>query len=145
MAKKITVKIKKVPLYPTRLGVIIGGNEKEVMQFLKKEGVPDYLRLDFDNFDALTITEGVCKDEKGEERFCIYVIFDPKNKKFTHGIIAHEVRHITNSILNRIGHVLDAENDETEAYLATWVADFVYYVINESGFLNNIEIVESDS
>lgn len=134
-------KIKKVPLYPTRLGVIVGGSEDEIMEALKSEGAPDYLQLDFDTFDALTITEGVCKDEKGAERFCIYVVFDPKNENFTHGVIAHEVRHVTSSILNRVGYRLDAENDEAEAYLAGWVANFIYSVIDEAGELGNIKIV----
>ena len=138
MSKKLYRKIKKVPLYPCRLGVLVCKSYKEVNKFLLSQGMPE--EFDFSEYVGSTITRGVVK-EKGKELFCIYIVLNPKEEGFTHGLISHEVRHATNAILEHIGQRLDPNNDEAEAYLSGWVADMVYNVLNLGGNIRKLKIV----
>jgi hypothetical protein len=138
MSDKFTVMVKKVPLYPCRLGVIVSNDEEEINKYLKGHEIP--YTLDLSESYGYCIGQGVYKDEKGKKWSCCWVIVPPNDEMFTHGLIAHEVRHATNSILDYIGHKLDAKNDEPEAYLSQWITDVVYKAIEESGNLGLVSV-----
>jgi len=133
--KREGVKVEQVPLYPCSFGVIVVDDFDNANNILKSQGLPD--DIDFDGYNALCI-RGTCYDEEGDLVSCIWVVFN--THYFTHSIIAHEVRHAVNYILNRIGHKLDAENDEPEAYLAGWDTNVVYRCISEAARLSDVRI-----
>lgn len=139
MAKKLDVKIIKVPLYPCRFGVIVSNGYKGVNKFLKSQGMSE--NIDFVDYDAVTITHGVTIGKNGRRLRCVYIVLNTRDRGFTHGVVAHEIRHATNAILQHIEQRLDPNNDEAEAYLAGWIADFVYSVIDMGNNIKNLKIV----
>lgn len=48
--------------------------------------------------------------------------------KLSPGLIAHEAKHILNSLFQDIGQKLDQENDEVEAYLLSWIVNRIWEV-----------------
>lgn len=131
-------KILKVPLYPCRLGVVVCSDEGKVNKYLESQGMD--FKLDFDSYYAACF-EGLWKNEKGEEFYCVYIVLNQEAELFTHGIVSHEVRHATNAIMQRIGHSLDAINDEPEAYLQQWITDAVYNVLSVGGHIDKLRIL----
>lgn len=53
-------------------------------------------------------------------------IFLPRNGKLSHGIIGHEVMHLTNFLMSRVGATPDLHNTEPHCYLCQWITDHVY-------------------
>jgi len=137
MGKELAIRIKKVPLYPCRLGILIEEGYNGMNKFLKSQGAKYY--LDFKDYIAAVLLHG-CIKKRGELYDCIYIVFNIEAGELTHGLIAHEVRHATNGVLNYIGQKLDAENDEVEAYLAQWVTKQVYKALKKGGYLKCIKL-----
>lgn len=97
----------KVPIYNTRLTIVISENLEGVSERFK-------LNTDLSEYSAITI------DEKDGS---IVVAFSDVNRIKD---IAHEVVHIKNYIFRNIHQKLDADNDEAEAYLTTWLFNYIY-------------------
>lgn len=130
--------IKKVPLYPCRLGIVISESEQEINKYFEEQGSGE---VNLRGVEAMTVTQGSCKTDNDEYRFCVYVIFNPK-ELFTHGVIGHEIAHAVNAIFERIGQRLDGDNDEAQAYLAGWVCDTVYSAIKSAGVYGQIQFID---
>lgn len=47
------------------------------------------------------------------------------------GEIAHESKHMVNAIFNKMGQKLDADNDEFECYLLTFICEEVQKLMNK--------------
>lgn len=47
-------------------------------------------------------------------------------KPYHHGLIAHEVLHITNHILNRVGMKYSEQSEEAYTYLAQYITEKIY-------------------
>lgn len=45
---------------------------------------------------------------------------------YTPGMLAHEIFHATNRILQRVNHPLNWETQEPHAYLLEWITDEIY-------------------
>ncbi len=59
------------------------------------------------------------------------LIFD--RRKITHGIIAHEIFHLTHNIMEFIGHELTNDAHEPHAYLCQEIAERVYGAMERWG------------
>ena len=129
--KKFYKKAFKVPLYPTMFCVVISKSDKKINKFFQSQGREKYSNLK--EYSAF-VDEGVINDNKR----CIYIVFRVFDEDFTHGLISHEVRHVTNKILDLIGHNVDLLNDEPEAYLSQWVTDSVYTCMKETGYISKL-------
>lgn len=97
----------KVPIYNTRLTIVISENLDGVSEKFK-------LNTDLSEYSAITI------DEKDGS---IVVAFSDVNRIKD---IVHEVVHIKNYIFRNIHQKLDVDNDEAEAYLTTWLFNYIY-------------------
>lgn len=51
----------------------------------------------------------------------------------TFGIVAHESKHVVNSVFEYIGMKLDPINDEAECYLLQWVVNHIHQAIHQDG------------
>jgi hypothetical protein len=109
----------RIPLYPCRLTVHIC--ERIDLSVAKAHKEPVEGKLE-DNA-ALTTS--------GSGRFHVY--FRPES--ISHGLIAHELFHITSGMLSHVGHKpIDGQN-EAEAYLCGWLADRIYKFLNKRDIL----------
>ena len=96
----ITKKIIKVPLYPSKLEIIIYDDIKEVEKYRpERKGYISFC----DNFPDGFIRLGICSDVGVS-------------------IIAHESHHAKNSVWSIIGYEPQKDNDEVDAYLIGWIA-----------------------
>lgn len=57
-----------------------------------------------------------------ESKDSIFLVFDTTKKDFDISVVVHEAVHASNYILEDIGHVSSAQNDEVNAYLTQWVS-----------------------
>ena len=53
------------------------------------------------------------------------------NKELDHGVIAHEMLHVTNRIMEKIGVEADNLNDEAYAYLLKFIIDVFYNTMDD--------------
>ena len=51
----------------------------------------------------------------------------------THGIIAHEIFHLTHRIMDDVRGKFDIDNQEPHAYLCEWLTTWVYFQLQEHG------------
>jgi hypothetical protein len=106
----------KISIYQQILHTIICNDvEKEIKKVNEKFYV-NHSRYDFSGYST--------SSEKHH-----LIILNKKHMKgsaFIIGTIAHEAFHITNSIFRRINIKPDANNDEAQAYLLTWIVEEVY-------------------
>lgn len=111
--------IKKIPLYPKRLVVVITDDFNESGKELK---------LSFTDRDldckALAFN-GYYKDHR-----CVYIFMRPENIN-SWGIWAHECLHCTNYIMEHVGIPADNDNDEAHAYLLTWMMDEIQKFVDK--------------
>lgn len=60
----------------------------------------------------------------------IFIVVDSSHEQFHPSILAHESVHGANMIFQLVGHELDTNNDEPQAYLVEWIFEkaweFVY-------------------
>jgi len=112
----------KIPLYHQYLQIIICDDaEKEIDQINKK------YPANIDRFEFSGYSEG-------RGKFNLIVL----NKKyltdepFTISTIAHEAFHITSFIMKRVGIHPDVNNDESQAYLLSFIVEEVYKLYKNS-------------
>jgi hypothetical protein len=119
------MKIKKikVPIYNTILTIVISKNLDGVSEKFN-------LKEDLSEYSAITIDE---KDGSVVVAFSdIYRIKD----------IAHEVVHIKNYIFRNINQKLDVDNDEAEAYLTTWLFNYIYKFFKKNKMKKHINEIK---
>lgn len=130
MGKKKYFKVnsKRVPIYVGKLVLVITNDKKKVRKMFPNvfyEGEEPY-------------GHSIEADFGGWRGFHVILNFDHSRAKVTHGIISHEVYHITSFIADRVGVLHDPDNDEPMAYLNGWIADQIYKWIDKQGFKVNI-------
>jgi hypothetical protein len=112
----------KVPLYFQYLYVIVSEDvEKEIDQIRK------VFNINTDRFDFAGYSECI-------DKFNVVVLNKKylKDENFAIGTIAHESFHITSFIMKRVGIHPDVNNDESQAYLLSWVVEEVYKEFKKS-------------
>jgi len=108
----------KTPLYGTEFTIVIYNSIEE---FNKKFKNWDF-SVNIEDFDGSIFERDGMK----------YMVFLAKDKGYpTPGIIAHESKHLVNSIFIDIGHDLDPHNDEPEAYLLSWIVNRTHELLNK--------------
>ena len=120
MSKYYHDKLLKIPIYDKSVRIVITNDEEKAS-------------------DNLHINNGLFAhaiEWKGEgSDYGLWIVFNfEANKKISYGVIAHEVFHITNYILDFIGVVPDFKNDEQQAYLIEWLTNKVIEFIKRKGF-----------
>lgn len=106
----------KIPLYGGRLHVII---QEDIDDLAEMYPSPD--RMDLSNWGAVTFWS--------DHRNQIYCAF--REGAITPGLVAHESLHVMNQVFIRIGYHPEADNDETGAYLISWIVNRITEVQNE--------------
>lgn len=108
-------------VYPRRLWVAVGGNEKDLMALFKvsngAELEPDICR------DCLAVTQSVMTNN--EHKYLGELIWFPTTKEMTTNNIAHESAHAALDIFGFVGCKVHYDNQEPIAYLVGWVADCI--------------------
>lgn len=66
--------------------------------------------------------------ERDPKHSCIYWIV-LKHESISHGLIAHEIVHLSNMIMEDRDIKPDYNNDESQAYLVEWLTESVYKVL----------------
>lgn len=81
-------------------------------------------RLFRDLFDALEDSDAITVSDpiSGEYVVC----FHEPNPEPTHGVIAHEIFHVSTDICDDLGIKLTVDNQEPIAYVMTYVLDALY-------------------
>jgi hypothetical protein len=106
----------KTPLYGTPFTIIIYNSEKEFNDKFKD-----------DIFDPPIYN---CDGAVFERKDQLYIVFSAEKKGYpTPGIIAHEAKHLVNSIFLDIGYDLDRYNDEPEDYLLGWIVNRIHEIL----------------
>lgn len=104
----------------------------------KKIRVPifnEVIRLYIGNVDKVAKAYN-CGDVSEYDAFCFrekgrYIaIF---RKKLKPSIIVHEATHLANMILTDIGHKIDGDNDEVQAYLLQWIFEQISGIYEKQG------------
>jgi hypothetical protein len=113
----------EIPLYRGNVIVVIDSNANEINKIIPsfKEQVV-YAHSYFDTF-------------KGCQGFYLILNFENEFRNIKHGVITHECIHITNMIAHSRGIEADLNNDEPLTYLAEWICDSVYEVINKNNLV----------
>ncbi|WP_028376013.1 hypothetical protein [Leeuwenhoekiella sp. MAR_2009_132] len=106
----------KTPLYGNQFTVILFKEEKEIYDNIKG----------FSHNRSLNDYDGCVFTSNGDT----YLALNISRKGFpTPGIIAHEAKHLVNSIFIDIGHELCRYNDEPEAYLLGWIVNRIHELL----------------
>lgn len=96
-----------IPIYNTILTIVISKNLDGVAEkFNLNTDLSKYSAITIDNLDGSLV-----------------VAFSDANRIKD---IVHEVVHIKNYIFKNINQKLDVDNDEAEAYLTTWLFNYIY-------------------
>jgi hypothetical protein len=74
-----------------------------------------------DNMQALTTNRGFAN-----------AVFLTRGK-IDHGVLAHEIYHVTNNIMEYISHELDTNHHEPHCYLCQYITQKVYNKLKEWG------------
>lgn len=101
----------KAPLYGCRIGFFVGGNDfvaRSIKNFRFHAPRGD------DGYEAFV---GFCRGKM------VLVI---GRKYLNHGVISHEVRHLTDEVMEHIGHTPGDTANEAAAYLNEWLTNWVY-------------------
>lgn len=105
----------------TKISVPIFGTRFYVVKYTDKSQLSEYIGTkDVSPLDAFVTY--INED--------IHVFFDV-NKTESHGIIAHEAKHIVNFIFKEINYLIDMDNDEVECYLLGWVVSEINKVLTQ--------------
>lgn len=110
-----------IPIYRGRLVVIISNTDVS------------HIIPNFDKTDD-TYAHSYLDNYKNREAVFCLLNFSNKNRKITHGVIAHEALHLANYMAIRRGIALDVDNDEPIAYLVEWITDRIYEVCKKYYF-----------
>lgn len=119
----------KIPLYSGRFLILF--SDKEI--YLRDEGYDDgedNFKVDFAH--CFFINE-ILENKKSYKAFMIAfnLGFDPDYNKITHGILAHELFHVTSMILEEHDIKLSHDSEEAFCYLNNWLTDETYKFIDE--------------
>lgn len=106
-----------IPIPNAQIKIMIGKRD-ELNEFLKKEYLSE---MDKSN----TARSLWFKDQN---RFFFLLRNDIK---LSHGIIAHEAKHLTNFIMEARSYKLSFKNDEPECYLLNYIVDKIYLIIKK--------------
>jgi hypothetical protein len=110
----------KINIYHTDLVVALGSELNDVYKVLKgKISKADFKELktyEFHEGKSIMFGSGAC---------LLYTKEEPTNKNYK-GILAHEIFHITEFIMSRIGIILTNETSEAYAYLIGHLTTEIY-------------------
>jgi hypothetical protein len=105
-----------IPVYDQWLYLIISEDvEKEITEIQKKYD-PNLDRFDFAGFSGASA---------GSNLLLLNIKYLP-SELLVVSTIAHEAFHISNYVFKRVGAKVDVDNDESQAYLISWLVEFVY-------------------
>jgi hypothetical protein len=107
-------------VYPRRLWVAVGGNEKDVKSLFRQ---PDGTELELDVDSSLAVTSCVMTNDRNN--YLGELVWFVSVKDLTASNIAHEAVHAAMDIFVDLGCRFDAFNQEPFAYLVGWVADCI--------------------
>ena len=106
----------KTPLYGTEFTILLYEKESEIYDHIK----------DFEYSRSLDDFDGCVFNCKGD----FYLALNTSRKGYpTPGIIAHEAKHLVNTIFVDVGVELDRYNDEPEAYLLGWIVNRIHELL----------------
>jgi hypothetical protein len=111
--KEYKYKMVLVPIYVGRVHIMITENFAAAQMKFFGDDSPKVLG-----------SEACVQESKGHNYF-VYM-----RPNITHGILAHEAKHIVNVIFKNCGVKLDVENDEPECFLLGWVVDELHRALN---------------
>lgn len=114
------VYVKSIPLYFGFIKVVFTNNFNKANEKLNLK-----IKEDMSCFGAFV------QGGRDEKKVSYYAAIFPK--KPTHSMIAHEVVHVVNWILEDRRVKLDPFNDEAQAYLTGWVTKHVYKAAAKAG------------
>lgn len=106
-----------IPIYKTKLALYITDDFKKIQKYYKVEFE------DNEDFYACTFHT---KDKDELNVYLIAINYDISKELLTHGMIAHEIFHVNNMIMDRIDMEPCNNNDECSAYLVEWLTNKVY-------------------
>lgn len=119
MAKKVSIRLLKVPLWPVDIWIIIGGDHNNVKTVALDKKCSMAVMVEIER-DKLTT-----KDARGGAYFCQDtgngILWFP-HKTIQSSTLAHEITHIVDGILEYIGADKEAE---ARAYTVDWLVTWV--------------------
>jgi hypothetical protein len=124
--KYFYLKEVEIPLYRGMLLIVLTDDINELQKH-----IPDFGGEDIYAHTLLV-------NWKEGEGFAIVLNFKNDYRKIYNGTITHEAIHATNFIMQERGFVADFSNDEPAAYLAEFVVDEIYILMNEHNFKASI-------
>jgi hypothetical protein len=106
----------EIPIYNTILYVQIGGNEKDIREYIASEGGIGFNPSEI-NVETLAITY--------ELSDCRYLIWfrDYRNTPKFIGVLAHEVYHFVHFMMRNIGQEPSEDSEESYAYLVGYTVE----------------------
>lgn len=117
--KYLHLKELEVPLYRGKLVIILTNDKAELQKY-----IPDFM-------DEEPYAHTWLVNWKGKQGFVIILNFNNSRRKIHHGTIAHEAIHATHFIAQERGIKADFLNDEPIAYLAEFITDHVYELMEK--------------
>lgn len=107
-------------IYPRRLWVAVGGNEKDVKSLFRQ---CDGTELELDMDSSLAVTLAVTTNDKNNHLG--ELVWFVSAKDLTTSNIAHEATHVALDIFGDVGCKIHYDNQKPFAYLVGWVADCI--------------------
>jgi len=117
--------MEKLPLYPNRICIIEGNDQKEIEKFIKLKWTDynlgeKYVAIAFQGSWLI----------KGTYFKCIYLVFDKEDEYFNEGVIGHECLHACKYVWEHIDHKVNNENSEPENYLLEYLINLCHQKLN---------------
>ena len=118
----MTHKSIQIPLYHQNLQIIICNDVKKELDEVNKKY---YIHNDKFEFSGYSEGNGKCNLILLNKKYL-------KDEVFAISTIAHEAFHITSFVMKRVGINPDVNNDESQAYLLSWIVEQVYIEYKKS-------------
>jgi len=116
------IKELKIPLYRGRMVIIFTNDTVRL-----KKHIPSFN-------DEYIYAHTLLTNWKGEQGFIIVLNFKSKYREIHNGTITHESIHAADFIAQERGIVPDFSNDEPIAYLAGYITDEIYKLMDKYNF-----------
>jgi len=110
----------RVEPYGRKLWVVIGGDTKDVLRLLKKEGISkkERRKVDLSDCDGYTyMFDGL---------FTLLWLQKAPNNPYRKGILAHEIGHTVDFIMSYCNVTRDNDANEAFMYLTGWITQEIY-------------------
>ena len=108
----------KIPIYTGRLVIIITNKDSKL---------PTHIQDNYTELYAMSYMDDIEHNRVG-----FHIVLNPKAiSKITNGIIAHEISHCIDTIMDY--HNIDATKiNEPRSYLTGWITDQIYHFMKQN-------------